>query len=72
MKRIIKHLHHGKSSVRRVLHPTHCYMRETFGWYKWWHEQDHHRHIHYVAMFVGIIAAGYYLMLEEIFSKINL
>jgi len=65
------HWHRAKSHVHNKMAAPHQYLSEKIGWYRWWHEHDIHRHIHYAAMLVGIILATYYVMLDGIFQRLQ-
>ena len=63
--RVAKKVHH------HVMHQPHIYFYENWKWYKWWHEQDYHQHVHYVAMICGIILAVYMVMIDTITSEVS-
>ncbi|MFA4930864.1 MAG: hypothetical protein WC570_03315 [Patescibacteria group bacterium] len=71
-RRLIKKIRYIKANVRHELNKPHRYLCRQFTWYDWWHRQDIHRHIHYAAMICGLIAAIYYVMIDEILSRVNL
>lgn len=70
-KHIVKPINHAKWHVHRHLAPLHGYFYEKWDWYRWWHEQDYHRHVHYLAMIVGIIMAIYFVMIDTILTEIT-
>lgn len=71
-RRILKNTIRAHHHIRRCLRQPHCELCQRFSWYDWWHKQDFHTHVHYAAMVCGIITAVYFIMLDEIFSKVNL
>ncbi len=68
---MIKHIHKAKHHVRKHLAKPHHYFYENFVWYKWWHKQDYHQHVHYAAMVTGMIAAVYFVMIETIMKTVT-
>ena len=71
-RKIYNHILKSKKQARQYLTPCHDILCTKCSWYKWWHNQDYHRHIHYLAMITGIIVAVYFVMIDEIMSKVNL
>ncbi len=76
MKKLIhKHIVHPigqiKSQARKHLVKPHEYCCEKWVWYKWWHKMDYHRHIHYLAMFAGILLAVYFVMIDSIMMEVT-
>lgn len=78
IKKVIHHaqkIHHHAKHAKQVVHhhmsKPHQQLCVRFPLYKWWHEQDIHRHIHYFGMFAGLVAAAYYVMFDGIFSNVN-
>jgi len=54
-----------------TIHKSHIFLTEKWSWYKWWHEQDYHQHVHLVAMVCGIILAIYIVMIDTITAEVN-
>jgi hypothetical protein len=70
-KHIIRPVNNAKVKVHQQMAPAHQYFYEKWAWYRWWHEQDYHRQVHYVAMMVGIIAAIYFVMIDTILTEVT-
>jgi hypothetical protein len=64
--------HQAKTITHHTLRRPHNYLFKNFSLYRWWVRQDTERHIHYIAMFVGIILATYYIMIDGILQQINI
>jgi len=78
IKKVIHHAKKIRHHTKRAKHVVHHHMSQPHNrlcdhipLYKWWHEQDIHRHIHYAGMFAGLVVAAYYVMLDGIFSDVS-
>lgn len=57
--------------MKKRLKKFHEYFCNTNKLYSWWHEQDYHQHVHWVALTAGIVLAVYIVMIDEILSRVN-
>ncbi|MFZ5392111.1 MAG: hypothetical protein ACOZAR_02845 [Patescibacteria group bacterium] len=61
-----------RQQIHQVFDPYHRHLSSRSVFYKKWHNYKYHRHFHYFAVFCGLVLALYFIMIDEILSRITL
>lgn len=61
-----------RQNIHQQFQPYHQHLCQRSKTYNKWHQYRYHRHFHYFAVLCGLILAVYFLMIDEILSRISL